>query len=96
MAVDLQQVQEQLKHQRSRQIAEAAPVRLEMEMCGQRYMVLQRDRSDYESLGFRYVGPYVDGKVAVAPKGAKAKTEPEPEPEPAQGTEATPRAGRGG
>lgn len=79
MAVDLQQVQEQLKHQRSRQIAEAAPVRLEMEMCGQRYMVLQRDRSDYESLGFRYVGPYVDGKVTVAPKGAKAKTE-QPEP----------------
>ena len=72
MAVDLQQVQEQLKHQRSRQIAEAAPVRLEMEMCGQRHMVLQRDRHDFEQLGYRFVGPYIEGKAAPVVTPAKA------------------------
>lgn len=72
MAVDLAQVREQVERQRARRSAEAPPVKLEMEMCGQRHMVLQRDRHDFEQLGYRFVGPYIEGKAAPVVTPAKA------------------------
>ena len=41
-------------------------------MCGQRHMVLQRDRHDFEQLGYRFVGAYIEGKAAPVVTPAKA------------------------